>query len=71
MASIEDPDRVAETELETAVALSRRIAHALTGVVEVRQELLDQALVCIAAEGHILLEDRLDALLPFAAEDRE
>jgi MoxR-like ATPase len=57
MASIEDPHRVAETELETAVALSRRIAHALTGVVEVRQELLDQALVCIAAEGHILLED--------------
>jgi MoxR-like ATPase len=57
MASIEDPDRVAETELETAVALSRRIAHALSGAVEVRQELLDQALVCIAAEGHILLED--------------
>ena len=50
MASIEDPDRVAETELETAVALSRRIAHALTGAVEVRQELLDQALICIAAE---------------------
>jgi MoxR-like ATPase len=57
MASIEDPDRVAETELETAVALSRRISHALTGAVEVRPELLDQALVCIAAEGHILLED--------------
>src|SRR4029077_1319346 len=57
MASIEDLDRVAETELETAVALSRRIAHALTGAVEVRQELLDQALVCIAAEGPILLED--------------
>src|SRR6476619_1847991 len=57
MASIEDPDRVAETELETAVGLARRIAHALTGAVEVRQELLDQALVCIAAEGHILLED--------------
>src|ERR671939_922697 len=42
MASIEDPDRVADSELETAVALARRI---------------DQALVCIAAEGHILLED--------------
>ena len=57
MASIEDPDRVAETELETALALARRISHALTGAVEVRPELLDQALVCIAAEGHILLED--------------
>src|SRR3954469_16451639 len=57
MASIEDPDRVAETELETAVALARRIAHAVSGAVEVRTELLDLALVCIAAEGHILLED--------------
>src|ERR671928_373664 len=57
MASIEDPDRVAESELETAVGLARRIAHALTGAVEVRREVLDEALVCIAAEGHILLED--------------
>src|SRR3954467_4024190 len=57
MASIEDPDRIADSELETAVALSRRIAHALSGAVEVRRELLDEALVCIAAEGHILLED--------------
>jgi MoxR-like ATPase len=57
MASIEDPDRVADSELETAVALARRVAHALTGAVEVRREILDQALVCVAAEGHILLED--------------
>ena len=57
MASIEDSDRVAETEIETAVALSRQIAHALNGAVEVRREVLDHALVCIAAEGHILLED--------------
>jgi MoxR-like ATPase len=57
MASIEDSDRVAETELETAVGLARRIGHALNGAVEVRQELLDEALICIAAEGHILLED--------------
>src|SRR3954453_5364674 len=57
MASIEDPDRVADSELEIAVALSRRIAHALNGAVEVRQELLDQTLICVAAEGHILLED--------------
>jgi len=57
MASIEDSDRVAEAELSTAVALSKRIAHALEGVVEVRRETLDHALVCVAAEGHILLED--------------
>jgi MoxR-like ATPase len=57
MASIEDPDRVAETEIETAVGLARRIANALSGAVEVRSQTLDEALVCIAAEGHILLED--------------
>src|SRR3954451_7421754 len=57
MASIEDPDRVAETELETAVALSRRISHALTAAVQARRELLDEVLVCLAAEGQILLED--------------
>src|SRR5919112_763148 len=57
MASIEDPDRVAETELSTAVALSKRIAHALAGAVEVRKDTLDHALVCIVAEGHILIED--------------
>jgi MoxR-like ATPase len=57
MSSIEDPDRVAETELSEAVALSRRIGQAITGVVEVRREVLDHVLVCIAAEGHILLED--------------
>jgi MoxR-like ATPase len=57
MASIEDPDRVADAEIETAVALARRIAHGLSAAVEVRTELLDQVLVCIAAEGHVLLED--------------
>ncbi|MEA2290949.1 MAG: MoxR-like ATPase [Solirubrobacteraceae bacterium] len=57
MTSIEDPDRVADTELATAVALARRIGEAITAVVEVRREVLDNVLVCIAAEGHILLED--------------
>ena len=57
MASIEDPDRIADGELSTAVALGRRIGAAVTDAVEVRRETLDQVLVCIAAEGHILLED--------------
>jgi MoxR-like ATPase len=57
MASIEDPDRVAGDEVDTAVALGRRIGDAITTVVEVRREVLDNVLVCIAAEGHILLED--------------
>jgi MoxR-like ATPase len=57
MASIEDPDRIAGAELSTAVTLGRRIGAAVTDAVEVRPETLDQVLVCIAAEGHILLED--------------
>ena len=57
MASIEDPDRVADAELSTAVALGRRIGDAITSTVEVRRDVLDHVLVCIAAEGHILLED--------------
>jgi MoxR-like ATPase len=57
MASIEDPDWVAGDEVDTAVALGRRIGDAITTVVEVRREVLDNVLVCIAAEGHILLED--------------
>ncbi len=57
MASIEDPDRVADAELSTAVALGRRIGDAITATVEVKREVLDHLLVCIAAEGHVLLED--------------
>jgi MoxR-like ATPase len=57
MSSIEDPDRVADDELSEAVALSKRIGQAITAVAEVREEVLDHVLVCIAAEGHILLED--------------
>jgi MoxR-like ATPase len=57
MSSIEDPDRVADDELSEAVALSKRIGEAITAVAEVRDEVLDHVLVCIAAEGHILLED--------------
>ena len=57
MSSIEDPDRVADDELSEAVALSKRIGEAITAVAEVREEVLDHVLVCIAAEGHILLED--------------
>jgi MoxR-like ATPase len=57
MSSIEDPDRVAGSELSEAVSLVKRVRDAITGVVEVSGEVLDDVLVCIAAEGHILLED--------------
>src|SRR4051794_27175757 len=42
---------------ERAVRLRRRMHDAVTGAVEVRSELLDHLVVCIVAEGHVLLED--------------
>jgi len=57
MTSIEDPDRVAESEIQTAVALGRRFTAAVTDAVEVRPDVLQHVLVCIAAEGHVLVED--------------
>jgi MoxR-like ATPase len=57
MASIEDPGHLADTERSTAVALGRRIGDAITAAVEVRRDVLDHLLVCIVAEGHVLLED--------------
>jgi MoxR-like ATPase len=37
--------------------LARRIAEAVHDAVEVRQEVLEDLLVCILAEGHVLIED--------------
>src|SRR3954454_3945025 len=42
---------------EAAMRLRRRIREAVTGAVEVRPDLLDELIVCIVAEGHVLLED--------------
>jgi len=48
---------VAETEIASALALGRRVALVITDAVEVRRDLLDLLLVCVVAEGHILIED--------------
>src|SRR4051794_41229186 len=37
--------------------MSRRIAEAVHDAVEVRQEVLENLLVCILAGGHVLIED--------------
>jgi MoxR-like ATPase len=37
--------------------MARRLADAVGSAVQVRRELLDEILVCIVAEGHILIED--------------
>jgi MoxR-like ATPase len=49
--------RVASAEIAAAQDLARRIGDAVTRVVEVRRTVLDEVLVSVLAEGHILIED--------------
>jgi MoxR-like ATPase len=51
------PDRVEPAEIAAAQDLARRIGNTVTRAVEVRREVLDQVLVSVLAEGHILVED--------------
>jgi MoxR-like ATPase len=53
----EQSARVADAELLSAGAMARRLADTVGTVVQVRQELIDEILVCLVAEGHILIED--------------
>ena len=53
----EEPGPVGEEEIASAQQLGRQVALAITDAVEVRRDLLDLVLVCVAAEGHILIED--------------
>jgi MoxR-like ATPase len=52
-----DPARVTGEELASAQELVHRIGLAVTDAVEVRSDLLELVLVCVIAEGHILIED--------------
>jgi MoxR-like ATPase len=56
---IEEEQRgpVAESEIASAQQLGRQVALAINDAVEVRHDLLDLVLVCVVAEGHILIED--------------
>jgi MoxR-like ATPase len=56
---IEEEQRgpVAESEIASAQQLGRQVALAVTDAAEVRRDLLDLVLVCVVAEGHILIED--------------
>src|SRR3954451_13770576 len=51
------PTAIDATTRDAALRLRRRIHDAVTAAVEVRSELLDHVIVCIVAEGHVLLED--------------
>jgi MoxR-like ATPase len=50
-------DSVASEEVQAAGELVRRIAANVERAVEIRREVLDQVLMAILAEGHILIED--------------
>jgi MoxR-like ATPase len=49
--------RVEPQELESAAEVGRRIAANVARAVEVREDVLDQVLVALAADGHVLIED--------------
>ncbi|HEY2160667.1 MAG TPA: MoxR family ATPase [Solirubrobacteraceae bacterium] len=56
---MEAPERtpVAPHESEAHAAVMRRIAENILGAVQIRPETLEQLLVALLAEGHILVED--------------
>jgi MoxR-like ATPase len=49
--------REAPVRLDAAAAVARRIADNVARAVEVRPEVLDEVLIALAAEGHVLIED--------------
>ena len=51
------PDSVGPDEVEAAVGVTRRIAENVRRAVKVREDVLEQVLVALLAEGHILVED--------------
>jgi MoxR-like ATPase len=53
----EQAARVEDADLQKANAMARRLAEAVGSAVQVRRDLLDDILVCLVAEGHILIED--------------
>ena len=58
MASVDEhAQRVGESEVAAARDLVRRLKEAVRRAVEVRDDLLDDVLVCLIGEGHILIED--------------
>ena len=52
-----DTPVVGQTEVKAALAVARRLQDNISRAVEVKPAILDQLLVCLLAEGHILVED--------------
>src|SRR4051812_49313767 len=51
------PERLAPEEIDVAVDVARRVARNIRRAVQVREEVLDQVVVALLAEGHVLVED--------------
>ena len=51
------PERLAQAEIDTAVAVARRVTENIRRAVEVKDEVLEHVTVTMLAEGHILVED--------------
>jgi MoxR-like ATPase len=49
--------RVSHEEIAAATGLARRLTDVIGGAVELRHEVLEHLLVCLVAEGHVLIED--------------
>ncbi|MBI5104207.1 MAG: ATPase, partial [Solirubrobacterales bacterium] len=53
------PERLDGSEVARAGLLVRRITDAVRDAVEVRPEVLDDLMICMLAEDHVLIEDLL------------
>src|SRR6201989_3269770 len=51
------PERLAKAEIDTAVAVAKRVSANIGRAVQVRDEVLEHVAVTLLAEGHILVED--------------
>src|SRR6478736_9718509 len=51
------PERLAQAEVDTAVAVARRVTENIRRAVEVKDEVLEHLTVTMLSEGHILVED--------------
>src|SRR3954464_5744002 len=51
------PERLAQAEIDTAVAVARRVTEKIRRAVEVKGDVLEHVTVSMLAEGHILVED--------------
>src|SRR6187431_327098 len=51
------PERLAQSEIDSAVSVARRVSENIRRAVQVRDEVLEHLTVTMLSEGHILVED--------------